>query len=95
MANKRITLTLEESLVKTFEDEYGDLKTWLKSEFLMRARQAKKEIIDNKVKEMLESEDIISIPGTENEILAKYYEDKAKKEEEAVENESETSFEED
>ena len=76
MANKRITLTLEESLVKTFEDEYGDLKTWLKSEFLMRARMSKKRIIDTKVKEILESNESLEIPSTELEILEKYFNDK-------------------
>lgn len=93
MANKRITLTLEESLVKAFNDKYGDVKSWLSGEFDWRARQAKKEIIDSKVKEMLDSDSVTSIPGTEVEILAKYYDDKAKKEE-AVENESETPSEE-
>lgn len=76
MANKRITLTLEESLVKTFEDEYGDLKTWLKSEFLMRARMSKKRIVDSKIKEILESNESLEIPSTELEILEKYFNDK-------------------
>jgi len=92
MANKRITLTLDATLVKVFEDKYGDTKSWLSGEFDWRAKQVKKEIIDAKVKEMLESEDITSIPGSEAEILEKYYEDKSKKEsEDAAENESETS----
>ena len=95
MANKRIVLTLEESLIKAFNDKYGDTKSWLTGEFDWRARQAKKEIIDNKVKEMLDSDSVISIPGTEAEILAKYYDDKSKKELEAAEDESETSSEED
>jgi len=92
MANKRITLTLEETLVKVFQDKYGDAKSWLFGEFDWRAREAKKEIIDSMVKEMLDSDSITSIPGTESEILTKYYDDKSKKEaEEAAENESETS----
>lgn len=82
MANKRITLTLEESLVKAFNDKYGDVKSWLTGEFDWRARQAKKEIIDSKVKEMLESESTETIPGTEGEILTKYYDDKDKKDSE-------------
>jgi len=85
MANKRITLTLEESLVKTFEDEYGDLKTWLKSEFLMRARMSKKRIIDTKVKEILESNESLEIPSTESEILDKYFNDKKAAKEKAQE----------
>ena len=93
MANKRIVLTLEESLVKAFNDKYGDAKSWLSDEFDWRARQAKKEIIDKKLKEMLDSDSVTSIPGTESEILSRYYDDKAKKEE-AVENESETPSEE-
>lgn len=93
MANKRITLTLEENLVKAFNDKYGDVKSWLTGEFDWRARQAKKEIIDSKVKEMLDSDSIESIPGTESEILTKYYDDKAKKES-AVESEPETPAEE-
>ena len=94
MANKRIVLTLEESLVKAFNDKYGDTKSWLAGEFNWRARQAKKEIIDSKVKEMLDSDSITSIPGTESEILTKYYDDKAKKEkEEAAESKSKTTSE--
>ncbi len=93
MANKRIVLTLEESLIKAFNDKYGDTKSWLTGEFDWRARQAKKEIIDKKLKEMLDSDSVTSIPGTESEILSRYYDDKAKKEE-AVENESETPSEE-
>ena len=46
MANKKITLTLEESLVKAFEDRYGDTKSWLLGEFTWRASQVKKEIIE-------------------------------------------------
>ena len=83
---------LEESLVKAFNDKYGDTKSWLAAEFDWRARKSKKEIIDTKIKEMLKSESVTSIPGTESEILVKYYEDKSKKEsEDAAENESETS----
>tara|TARA_Y100000592_G_scaffold95573_1_gene162373 strand:- start:1314 stop:1598 length:285 start_codon:yes stop_codon:yes gene_type:complete len=93
VANKRIVLTLEESLIKAFNDKYGDTKSWLTGEFDWRARQAKKEIIDKKLKEMLDSDSVTSIPGTESEILSRYYDDKAKKEE-AVENESETPSEE-
>lgn len=76
MANKRITLTLDETLIKTFEDEYGDIKVWLKSEFLMRSRMSKKRIVDSKVKEILESDENLEIPPSEEGILAKYFEDK-------------------
>ena len=65
MANKRITLTLDETLITTFEDEYGDIKVWLKSEFLMRSRMSKKRIVDSKVKEILESDENLEIPSSE------------------------------
>jgi hypothetical protein len=80
---------------KQQDRKMANTKSWLTGEFDWRARQAKKEIIDNKVKEMLDSDSVISIPGTEAEILAKYYDDKSKKEAEAAEDESETSSEED
>ena len=80
MASKKITLTLEESLVKAFEDRYGDTKTWLLGEFTWRANQVKKEIIEEKVRELLNSEEVTQIPGTESEILTAYYDGKASEE---------------
>ena len=53
MANKRITLTLEESLVKAFDNKYGDTKQWLLKEFERRAKRSAKESIkkdDDKTK---------------------------------------------
>ena len=90
MANKKITLTLEESLVKAFEDRYGDTKSWLLGEFSWRATQVKKEIIEEKVRELLSSEEVTQIPGTESEILTAYYEGKTSKESQESNSEEES-----
>lgn len=73
MANKKITLTLDEVLVKAFEDRHGDTKAWLLGEFTWRANQIKKEIIELKVRDLLAAEDVTEIPGTELQILDAYY----------------------